>query len=73
MAGGICTARAHAAAAIAALARQTAHRDAPLNITAVIGRRTITLTAPPTALRDLQALVALLHDAHALPRAEGGQ
>lgn len=70
-ASGICTARAHAAAAIAALSRETAGGDAPLDIAVVTGRRTITLTAPPTALRDVQYLVALLHQFHALSHAEG--
>ena len=67
-AGGICTARAHAAAAITAPARTTTHCDAPLDITVVTGRRTITLTAPPTALRDIRALIARLRDMHTLTR-----
>ena len=69
-AGGICTARAHAAAAITALARDTARDDAPFDISVVTGRRTITLTAPPTALRDVQIVIALLRDVHTLTRAQ---
>ena len=69
MAGGICTARANAAAAIAALARDTANGDVPLDFTVVAGRRTITLTAPPTALHDVHTVVALLRQLHVLTRA----
>ena len=68
-AGGICTTRAHCAAAIAALARDTAPRDTPLKITVVMGRRTNTFTAPARALHDVQTLVACLRDLHALSRA----
>ena len=70
MAGGICTARAHAAAAIAALARERTHCAEPLDITVVTGRRTITVTVPPAALRDLQILVTILRDVHTLTRDE---
>lgn len=72
-AGGICTARAHAAAAIAALARDTANSDAPLDITVITGRRTITLTAPPTALHDVHALIALLTGIHVTTRGDRRQ
>ena len=64
MAGGMCTARSHAAAAIAAAARDLAAGDAALNITTRVGRRRVQFTAAPRLHQDLQYLVGLLERAH---------
>ena len=60
MAGGPCTARAHAAAAIAALACNIGEPDTPLIVRTAIGRHSLKFTAKPSALGDVQVLVAAL-------------
>ena len=60
IAGGPCTARAHAAAAIAALACGFSDRDTPLTVRTAIGRRSLEFTAGPSALGDVQALITAL-------------
>lgn len=61
MAGGVCTARAHAAAAVAALCRDLLDPAWVAAVSVEVGRHTTTVTAPSSALIDIQGTIRLLH------------
>ena len=60
MAGGICTARAHAAAAVAALCRERTAPDTAATVTVEIGPRVTMLAVSPATAADVQRIIRLL-------------
>ena len=65
IAGGICTGRAHAAAAVAGLCAQSAANNAPtVAVTATVGPYTARISAQPESLSDVKALIRALEKVH---------
>lgn len=62
MAGGICTARAHAAAAVVALCREIDEPDHAATVTVDLGRRTITFPARAANVADVRSTMCRMRE-----------